>query len=62
MAKNNLRGIFVNGVFNEKPGLPVGAGTCPVIAVTTSAINGAGMGLAATFVLIGSNVSDITAA
>ena len=30
-------------------------GTCPTMAVTTSAINGVGMGLAATFVLIGSN-------
>ena len=28
---------------------------CPTMAVTTAAINGIGMGLAATFVLIGSN-------
>lgn len=31
-------------------------GTCPTLAVTTQAMNGIGMGLAATFVLIGSNV------
>ena len=30
-------------------------GTCPTLAVTTSAINGLGMGAAATFVLLGSN-------
>jgi len=29
---------------------------CPVLAVTTSVINGAGMGLATTFVLLGSNI------
>ena len=29
---------------------------CPTLAITTAAINGIGMGLAATFVLIGSNV------
>ena len=31
-------------------------GLCPVLAVTTTAINGLGMGLATTFVLLGSNV------
>ncbi len=56
MSKNSLRGVFVNGIFNENPVFRLVLGTCPVIAVTTSAINGAGMGLAATFVLIGSNV------
>jgi len=56
MSKNSLRGVFVNGIFNENPVFRLVLGTCPVIAVTTSAINGAGMGFAATFVLIGSNV------
>jgi electron transport complex protein RnfE len=31
-------------------------GMCPTLAITTSAINGIGMGLAATFVLVGSNL------
>ena len=31
-------------------------GTCPTLAVTTSVINGIGMGVAATFVLLGSNI------
>ena len=31
-------------------------GTCPTIAITTAVSNGVGMGLAATFVLVGSNL------
>jgi len=31
-------------------------GLCPTLGVTTSAINGLGMGLATTFVLVGSNL------
>lgn len=54
--KISLRGIFVNGILAENPTFRLVLGTCPTIAVTTSAINGVGMGLAATFVLIGSNV------
>ncbi len=58
MPKNekNLSGVFVNGLLNENPTFRLVLGTCPTIAVTTAAINGVGMGLAATFVLIGSNV------
>ncbi len=52
----SLRGVFVNGILNENPTFRLVLGTCPTIAVTTSAMNGLGMGLAATFVLIGSNV------
>ncbi|MGI6214969.1 MAG: electron transport complex subunit RsxE [Christensenellales bacterium] len=53
---NNLRGVFINGIFNENPTFRMVLGTCPTLAVTTSALNGIGMGLAATFVLIGSNI------
>ncbi len=53
---DSLRGVFINGIFNENPTFRLVLGTCPTIAVTTSAINGIGMGLAATFVLIGSNI------
>ena len=57
MAKNNqLRGVFVNGIFNENPVFRLVLGTCPTIAVTTSVTNGIGMGLAATLVLLGSNL------
>ena len=60
MAENNnkpsLHGIFMNGLLNENPTFRLVLGTCPTLAVTTSAINGIGMGLAATFVLVCSNV------
>lgn len=46
---------LTNGLVKENPTLRLVLGTCPTLAVTTSAINGIGMGLAATVVLIGSN-------
>jgi electron transport complex protein RnfE len=54
--KNKLAHIFQSGLIDENPCFRLVLGTCPAIAVTTSAINGVGMGLAATFVLVGSNV------
>lgn len=48
---------LTNGLFKENPTLRLVLGTCPTIAVTTSAINGVGMGLATTVVLIGSNIA-----
>jgi Na+-translocating ferredoxin:NAD+ oxidoreductase subunit E len=55
-GKSSLRGVFINGILNENPTFRLVLGTCPTMAVSTTAINGIGMGLAATFVLIGSNV------
>jgi electron transport complex protein RnfE len=46
---------FTKGFIRENPILVLVLGTCPTLAVTTSAINGIGMGLATTFVLAGSN-------
>jgi len=54
--KANLGKVFMNGVITENPTFRLVLGTCPTLAVTTSAINGAGMGAAATFVLLGSNI------
>ena len=54
--KNNLGRVFMNGILSENPTFRLVLGTCPTLAVTTSAINGAGMGLAATFVLLCSNI------
>ena len=51
------RGVLTNGIVRENPVLRLILGTCPTLAVTTTALNGLGMGLAATFVLIGSNVT-----
>ena len=53
---NNKMKILTNGLINETPVLRLVLGTCPTLAVTTMASNGIGMGLAATFVLICSNV------
>ncbi len=52
----SAKSVFLNGILSENPTFRLVLGTCPTMAVTTSAINGVGMGLAATFVLIGSNV------
>jgi electron transport complex protein RnfE len=46
---------FANGLWNENPTFQLVLGMCPTLAVTTQAINGIGMGLAATFVLVCSN-------
>ena len=49
--------IFKNGLVDENPTFAQLLGMCPTLAVTTSAINGMGMGLATTTVLIGSNLA-----
>ncbi|MDD6884915.1 MAG: electron transport complex subunit E [Eubacteriales bacterium] len=52
----SMRSIFLNGILGENPTFRLVLGTCPTLAVTTAAINGVGMGLAATFVLVMSNI------
>jgi electron transport complex protein RnfE len=49
-------GVFIGGLWKENPIFRLVLGTCPTLAVTTSALNGIGMGAATTFVLLGSNV------
>ena len=44
-----------NGIWKENPLFVLVLGTCPTLAVTTSAMNGAGMGLSTTAVLMLSN-------
>lgn len=53
---NRLK-ILTNGIIKENPVLVLLLGTCPALATSTSMMNGLGMGIAATFVLIGSNVA-----
>ena len=48
--------IIVNGIIKDNPTFILVLGMCPTIGTTTSAINGMGMGIATTFVLILSNV------
>jgi electron transport complex protein RnfE len=52
---NNFKN-FTKGFLKENPVFILLLGLCPTLGVTTSAINGLGMGLATTFVLVGSNV------
>lgn len=47
---------FTKGIIKENPVLVGLLGMCPTLAVTTQAVNGIGMGLATTFVLLGSNI------
>lgn len=56
MSKPSCFSVLTDGLVKENPVLRLLLGTCPVLAVTTSAINGVGMGVAATLVLIGSNL------
>ncbi len=53
---NNKLKILTNGIIKENPVLVLVLGTCPALAVTNNTINGVGMGIAATFVLICSNM------
>ncbi|MBI5180628.1 MAG: electron transport complex subunit E [Nitrospirae bacterium] len=48
--------IFVNGILKENPVLILVIGLCPTLAVSGSANDAFGMGIAATFVLIASNI------
>ena len=57
MKNNKYFSTFTNGLVKENPVLRLVLGTCPTLAVTTAAINGIGMGVAATLVLICSNVA-----
>lgn len=47
---------FFKGIWRENPTFRLVLGMCPSLAISTSVINGIGMGLAATFVLLGSNM------
>ncbi|HED30876.1 MAG TPA: electron transport complex subunit E [Prosthecochloris aestuarii] len=53
---NEALNILTRGFVRENPVTKMLLGLCPVLAVTTTAFNGLGMGLATTFVLLGSNV------
>lgn len=52
---NNIK-FFSEGLIRSNPTFVLILGTCPTLAVTTTAINGIGMGAATTFVLVSSNV------
>ena len=56
MKNNSALERLYNGIIKENPTLVLILGMCPTLAVTTSAINGAGMGLSTTVVLVLSNM------
>jgi electron transport complex protein RnfE len=52
----SIRAEFTKGLWQTLPPFRLVLGLCPTLAVTTTGINGMGMGLATTFVLIFSNL------
>lgn len=55
--KVNRLAVLTKGIIKENPNLVLLLGTCPTLATTSSAFNGMGMGIAATAVLICSNIA-----
>lgn len=53
---NSAKERLVNGIVKENPTFVLMLGMCPTLAVTTSAVNGLGMGLTTMVVLALSNV------
>ncbi|MFV0398147.1 MAG: electron transport complex subunit RsxE [Bacteroidales bacterium] len=56
MSKKTVS-ILLNGIVKENPVFVLLLGMCPTLGTTSSAINGLGMGLATTFVLVCSNIA-----
>lgn len=56
MKENNKLSTLTRGIIKENPVLVLVLGTCPTLATSTSVSTAIGMGLAATIVLICSNI------
>ncbi len=56
MSDSAYRKIALDGLWNNNVTLVQILGLCPTLAITTNLINGLGMGIATTMVLIGSNL------
>jgi electron transport complex protein RnfE len=56
MSSTTIRSELAKGFFKENPVFVLLLGMCPTLGVTSSAINGLGMGLATLAVLMGSNI------
>jgi len=54
---SNARNLAIDGLWKNNPGLVQLLGLCPLLAVTTSLVNGLGMGIATTLILCGSNLT-----
>lgn len=57
MSSNKKLWIFLKGLIAENPVLVLVLGTCPTLAVSTGVISAISMGLAATVVLVCSNIA-----
>ena len=55
--KTSKLAVLTKGIIKENPNLVLLLGTCPTLATTSSAFNGMGMGIAATAVLVCSNIA-----
>lgn len=55
MKLEKVKNIGIDGLIKNNPTFRLVLGTCPTLALTTAAMNGIGMGLAVTFILICSN-------
>jgi len=55
MSENSYRSIIAGGLWNNNQALVALLGLCPLLAVTNTAVNGLGLGLATTSVLVASN-------
>lgn len=53
---NEYQNLSIQGLWKNNPALVQLLGLCPLLAVTATVINGLGLGLATTLVLLGSNV------
>jgi len=57
MSEPTYAHILKEGLWSNNPGLVQLLGLCPLLAVTTNAINGLGLGLATLMTLVASNVT-----
>jgi electron transport complex protein RnfE len=56
-VKHSYRDIAREGLWTNNPGLVQLLGLCPLLAVTGTAVNGFGLGIATILVLVGSNLA-----
>jgi electron transport complex protein RnfE len=57
MADNSYRNLTSDGLWHNNQALVALLGLCPLLAVTNTAINGLGLGLATIAVLVSSNAT-----
>ncbi len=55
--RSEVQSIWRNGLWHNNPGLVQLLGLCPLLAVTNTAVNGLGLGVATLLVLVSSNLA-----